>query len=41
MPTYKWKAKTRQGVLKSGELVADTKDEAMNTLADSVFKELS
>src|SRR4030042_561779 len=32
MPTYKWKAKTRQGAQKSGELVAETKEQAMNTL---------
>jgi type IV pilus assembly protein PilC len=32
MPTYKWKAKTRQGVQKSGEIVAETKEEVMNTL---------
>jgi len=32
MTTYKWRAKTRQGILKSGELVADSKDAVMNTL---------
>jgi len=37
MPTYKWKAKTRQGVLKSGELVAETKEEVMTTLKNQAL----